>query len=469
VELTARLPIKRSRVFPEARIGSVLATGSRLTVELPAPDSLVVWIDELPPLLMLVDRLDDVSEADGAASTVTVTDLGADPTGTTSSTVALQAAIDRATESGAVCRVPAGRFLTGTLRLSSGTSLFLAPGALVAGSENPRDYPLDPGRTESASDESLAPDRRFLGRTMTFSRLLLIDRAEGVRIWGQGTIDGSGTHLRTQHGAAPNLLRIRESRNVDVSGVLFRNAAAWSLHVLASRDVRIHDLAVINDRENLNTDGIDPDMSRDVTIERCSIYTKDDGVCVKATGNSDLHGDPERILVRHCLVSSRDAALKVGTESEAERFRDIHFEDCAVFDSGRAMSVVVRDGAVYEDIVFRDIDVGPRVDHLVEQVVGAREPEARLGSVRHLQFERVRAPEFEPPASNWTWYAQFRPDRHSADDRVPVFAGADETHAVDELTLRDVVVGGQRLVDADSAERIAGITFGENVRNVRFE
>ncbi len=394
--------------------------------------------------------------------------MGADPTGTRTSTAALQGAIDRTAGTGAVVAVPAGRFVTGTLLLRSGTRLFLAPGALLQGSEDPRDYPLDLGRSESASDNSLPPDRRFLGRTMTFSRLLLVDRAEDVRVFGQGTIDGSGSVLRTQYGAAPNLLRIRESRNVEVSGVLLRNAAAWSVHILASGDVRFHDLALISDRDNLNTDGIDPDMSQDVTIERCTIYTKDDGVCVKATRNSDLAGNPERILVRHCLVSSRDAALKVGTESDAETFRDIRFEDCAVFDSGRAMSVVVRDGAAYEDITFSDIDVGPGVDHLVEQVIGVREPEARLGSVRNLLFERVRAPEYVPPESNWTWYAQFRPGRPVRGDRVPVFDGADVVHAVDGLTLRDVVVRGAQSTDAASAER-AGLTIGTHVRNIEFE
>ena len=56
-----------------------------------------------------------------------------------------------------------------------------------------------------------------------------------------------------------------------------------------------------------------------------------------------------------------------------------------------------------------------------------------------------------------------------ADASVPVFEGADEQHSVDGLTLRDVVVRGQRLVDAETAERIAGVTIGEHVRNVRFE
>ena len=113
---------------------------------------------------------------------------------------------------------------------------------------------------------------------MTFSRLLLMDHVTNVRISGRGTIDGSGSFLRTQRNIAPNLLRVRESAQISVRDVLFRNAAAWSLHVLASRGVAFENVKVINDRTTLNSDGIDADMSSDVTIDGSFIYTKDDTV-----------------------------------------------------------------------------------------------------------------------------------------------------------------------------------------------
>ena len=147
---------------------------------------------------------------------------------------------------------------------------------------------------------------------MTFSRLLLVDHATNVRICGRGTIDGAGSVLRTRHGIAPNLLRVRESARVAVRDVLFRNAAAWSLHVLASSGVAFENIKLIDNRTMLNTDGIDVDMSSDVRIDRSFIYTKDDAICVKATRNSDISGNPARILATNNLVSARDAALKLG-------------------------------------------------------------------------------------------------------------------------------------------------------------
>src|SRR5262249_39505322 len=153
---------------------------------------------------------------------------------------------------------------------------------------------------------------------------------------------------------------------------------------------------------NLNTDGIDPDMSSDVTIDHAFIYTKDDGICLKATNNSDLSGNATRITATNNLVSSLDAALKLGTESSASEFSDVLFANNWVFDSNRAMSVVVRDGATYDRVTYRNVHVGPKVEHLIEQVIGVRDPAAALGVVRNLTFESVDAPSFAPSRDNWT-------------------------------------------------------------------
>lgn len=470
VEIEVAAPIARHAVFPPERITAARVAGTVLALELAAPDGVVVWIDGLEKLFLLPDPPDPDAPVQGAPGILDVTALGADPTGRTPATAAIQEAIDRSAASagGGTVLLPAGVYRTGTLTLGSDVTLYLARGALLQGSADPADYPVDPGRRESAADMSLRPDARFLGRTMTFSRLLLVDRARNVRIAGRGTIDGNGTVLRKRHGAAPNLLRVRESSAIVVEDVLFRNAAAWSLHVVASSDVRFDRVKVINDRTNLNTDGIDPDMSTDVVIDRAFIYTGDDAICVKATGIGDLAGDPARITATNNLVSSVDAALKVGTESAASTFSDIVFENNHVFDTGRAMSVVVRDGATYERLTFRGVRVGPNVDHLVEQVIGVRDPAADLGAIRDLTFDDVTAPSFATPASNWTWFAQFRPGRPEPGAAVDVFEGADETHAVERLTLSGIVVNGEHLRDAATARGVANLTIGPHVRSVTF-
>ncbi len=471
VRIAVDEPIGAYQLFPARHVATAEVHGNELRLVLETPANLVVWIDRLEKLFLLPDPIDGAGLDLEAGDAIDVRALGADPTGRVASTDAIQSAIEEAASrpAGGTVLVPAGRFRTGTLTIRSHVALHLAAGSLLQGSADPRDYPLDAGRRESAGDESLAPDVRYLGRTMTFTRLLLVEGATDVRIVGRGTIDGNGTYLRTQALIAPNLLRVRESTGVEVAGVLFRDSAAWSLHLLASSQVACRNVKIVNDRTTLNTDGIDLDMSSDAVVDGSFIFTKDDAICVKATGHAELSGEPSRVRVTNNLVSSVDAALKVGTESDAERFRDIAFEGNHVFESGRAMSVVVRDGASYERVAFRRTGVGPGVGHLIEQVIGVRDPAAALGRIRDLTFDQVDAPTFVKPPSNWTWYAQFRPGRPGRDTPVNVFEGADDEHNVTDLHLGGIAVAGERLRDANALERAAGVTIGPHVREVTID
>ena len=462
VELEADGPPGAVRVVPAAAAEVDRIEARRVRLRLPEPANLVVWLGDREPVCLFADAPEQPPRADDPGVEVVEPEAdGGD------ATARIQAALDRAAgrPGGGTVVLAAGRHPSGTLRVGSHTTLYLAAGSVLEGLADPAAYPVDAGFTESARDASLPPDARFWGRTMTFSRLLLVDDATDVRIAGRGTIAGNGLELRTRHGAVPNLIRVRRSRLVTIEDLLLRDAAAWTVHVLGSEDVDIRNVRILNDRGNLNTDGIDPDHASHVRIDRCFIWTKDDAVCVKATGNGGVTGDVRDVRVTRCVLSSRDAALKVGTETATARIEDVTFEDCDVFDSGRAMSVVVRDGAVLERIAFRGIRVGPRVQHLVEQVIGVRDPRADLGVIRDLEFDGIEAPDYAVPERAWTWYAQFRPGRPAAGTDVPVFAGADEAHAVEGLRLHGVVVGGVPVTDEASAAG-AGLAIGPFVRNV---
>lgn len=106
-----------------------------------------------------------------------IKDFGAVADGKTVNTKAVQAAVDRAGETGETVLVPGGVFITGTIHLN-GASLHLEPGAVLKGSTNIDDYP--------AQD--------FIHNEMGVLRALLINRDhDNVTIDGSGTIDLSGT------------------------------------------------------------------------------------------------------------------------------------------------------------------------------------------------------------------------------------------------------------------------------------
>ena len=463
--------VKSLRVMPASAVAEVGSNGKLIRLTLLRPANILVLVNDLEKLFLLADTVEKDPPVPGQPGVVSALACGADPKGHTLATQCLQRAIDEvAGRGGGTVYLPEGVFLTGTLSMRNHVTLYLAPGAVLQGSSDPADYPIDSGRHESGSDSGIkSSDQRYQGETMTFSRLLLFDGAEDAHIAGRGTIDGDGSQLRNVHHAVPNLIRIRASHGVSVRDVLLRDAAAWTVHVLASRHVRLENIRLFNDRSNLNTDGIDPDSSQDVVIRGCVIHTKDDGVCVKATNNSGLVDDVAHVEVVGNIVSSRDAALKVGSESQAASFKDIVFEDNDILEANRAISIVVRDGATYSHVVFKDTRVGPGVEHLIEQVIGLRGGrQTVLGHIEDLVFENVQAPDYKRPKSNRTWYAQFRPGSVTCDE-VPVFQGADAEHAVKGLHLRNVVVNGVRLTDRAIAEKVANLQIGPFVEDATFE
>ena len=464
-------PVRGVRVLPASAVAELTTEGDQIRFKLLRPANLVVLGEDSPRLFLMADPAETERPLVGAPGVLSLASFGLDTSGMTLVTAQIQKAIDQVAgqPGGGTLLVPEGTYLTGTLSIRSHVTLYLAPGAVLRGSDDPADYPIDPGRRESGSDTTIkSADERYRGETMTFSRLILFDRAEGARLLGRGTVEGNGSYLRQVRNAVPNLIRVRGGHDIVIRDVLIRNAAAWTVHLLGASQIEIENLKIINDRSTLNTDGIDPDACQDVRIRGCLIYTKDDGVCLKSSNNSDLAGDVRRIEVSGNLVSSFDAALKVGTESLATSFEDILFRDNDVFDSQRAMSVVVRDGAAYRRIAFKDIRVAPGVENLVEQVIGLRHGhEPQLGSIDQLLFENIEAPGYGRPDSNWTWYAQFRPD--PVEGVCPMFQGADAAHPLRGLTLRNVVVNGVHLRSRAQAEEVANLSIGPFVEDIRFE
>ena len=397
--------------LPAVQGRSRLGRGDTLTIELPTARPVAVWIDDLPRLLLLAEPLE--REPESLGDVVLATDLGADPSGRRLRPLrSRQRSTGSATAIGvAPWLFPAVRFLTGTLQLRSGVHLRLEPGALLQGSDDPRDYPIDAGRVESARDEGSAA-RPAISRAHDDVLAAAADRSGG------GRSDIAATARSTAPGPSCGRAMARcpicsgSARVVTWTSRVCCSAMRPRGHCtcwpLATSGSTTWPLSTTG--RTSTPMGSTPTCHRTCPSIAASSTPRTTPSASRRRGTPTFRVTPRASLVRHCLVSSRDAALKLGTESEAESFREVRFEDCAVYESGRAMSVVVRDGARYEDVSFRGIEIGPRVDHLVEQVIGVARSGGQLGSIRDLTFEDVRAPEYVAPDSNWTWYAQFRPE-----------------------------------------------------------
>ncbi|WP_246599731.1 glycosyl hydrolase family 28-related protein [Clostridium lacusfryxellense] len=107
-----------------------------------------------------------------------VTEFGAIPGGITSCTNSFTTAINSCSESGGgTVYVPAGKFLTGSIRLKSNINLNLDLGAILIFSNDITQYPVVNSRWEGV----LSP---------VYSSCIYAQDAENIAITGRGKLDG---------------------------------------------------------------------------------------------------------------------------------------------------------------------------------------------------------------------------------------------------------------------------------------
>lgn len=278
-----------------------------------------------------------------------IVDYGALAGGVENCAAAIQAAIDACAQAGGGrVLVPAGAFLSGSIRLRSDVDLHLEAGATLISSLNPADIARLDGSPAGPADGC------FLGAL----------HARNVTISGMGTIYGQGDRVFSGEDTGdpfdecpkrcaafrPRLTLFEDVENLTVRDATFRDAALWTLHMAGCRRVRVTNIRILGDPRGANNDGIDPDCCQDVVISGCIVRTGDDAIVVKSTREmAALYGPCERIVITGCVLHSHDSALKIGTETHAD-IRNIVFSDCVVDDCSRAVGIWVRDGATIEDI-----------------------------------------------------------------------------------------------------------------------
>lgn len=348
VQVTFDQSVEQVRISPQKLGISGEVKGNTVHFNLPEAGWYVVEVNDSSKLILLANHQE--KEIIPRQRVLSVLDFVKHADGSDLLTETLQQAIDEAGRTGDTLVFPAGIYRTGTLKIGSNTHIYLADGAMIKGSEDRRDYPADGDRLEADhinNKENYSDNGEF----MTFSRLILIDSATNVHIWGKGVIDGSGTVLRAQ-GKPANLVRIRNSRNVLIEGIILRDPAAWNTHILHSEDVTIRGVKVLNDFAVANTDGFDPDASKRVMIEGCFAYCNDDNIAIKTTNNMGLLQDLEDVTVRNCVFITRKSSLKVGTETKGAYMRNILFENNDVVECDRGLALYCNDGAVFENVRF---------------------------------------------------------------------------------------------------------------------
>ncbi|XP_031263326.1 probable polygalacturonase [Pistacia vera] len=148
---------------------------------------------------------------------------------------------------GSQLNVPAGTWLTGSFNLTSNFTLFLEKDAVILGSQDTNEWPIiEPLPSYGRGRERLG------GRHIS---LIHGDGLTNVVITGQnGKIDGQGKLWwdlwwnRTLQHTRGHLLELKNSHNILISNLTFRNSPFWTIHPVYCSNVIIRGMTILQIR-----------------------------------------------------------------------------------------------------------------------------------------------------------------------------------------------------------------------------
>lgn len=275
-----------------------------------------------------------------------ILDYGAIADGVTVNSAAIQAAIDACSENGGGrVLVPSGIFKTGTIWLKSNVELHLEMGARLLASDNLDDYnELD----------AYPQNYSYLPEEWVGKHLIIAHEISNVAITGLGEIDGNGNpfYLDEIFPGAPywwstgravvkdkeklrpgQMICFIESSHIHVENITIRNATCWCCFFHGCEYITIKGLKVFNPKERLNTDGIDLDCCRYVTVSDCLIDTGDDAIAIRCAEKRIKNPKPcEHITVTNCVFAVYASAIRISVGTGF--IRHIRFSNITVHRGG---------------------------------------------------------------------------------------------------------------------------------------
>ncbi len=344
-----------------------------------------------------------------AARVFDVSQNGAVGDGRTKDTAAINRTIEQCHHAGGgVVYLPPGIYLSGTVILRSGVTLYLEAQATLRGSRDLADYTLEPGPPLKGDVNQ---------RHLVFAR-----EAENLGIAGPGRIDGQGEAFWVPSGrVVPPLedswrdvatfdwkaldrpspmIEFVECKHLRIEDVRIENAAGWTLRPINCENVIIRGISIHNPVVGPNTDGIDPTGCRNVFISDCFINTGDDAICLKSYNPYGMTvQDTKNVTITNCVLTCCCNGLKFGTGSQGV-FENVTFSNSVIFNgdvplkarviSGIAVEMV--DGGRLEGVVVSNIRMqNVRTPIFIRRAGRRLRPDGSPGILRGVIIDNVHA------------------------------------------------------------------------------
>lgn len=260
---------------------------------------------------------------------ISVLEMGAVPDSEQLQTAAFQAALDEIfCRGGGIVEVPAGKYMIGSIRVRSNTTLLLRTGAVLLGSRDPAQYilpendPFEPLPQEWRTEKCWEPFVKGVERCYDFMKpggrwgnaMIRAIGAENVSIIGEQNSQLEGCDCYDPYGEekyrGPHGISMHHCRNVTFRGYTICNAGNWGHCIFDSSDILMEQVTVL-----AGHDGAHFTSCSNIQILDCSFYTGDDCIAGFANLNTFVSG---------CVCNTACSGLRFGGTNA-------HIQNCHFF------------------------------------------------------------------------------------------------------------------------------------------
>lgn len=341
-----------------------------------------------------------------------VKDFGAKGDGKALDSPAINAAIEAAVaDGGGEVLLPAGTYLSGSIRLKSNIDLHLSAGCtLLAAPASMKAY-------DESEDFGGFPEYQDGGHTYFHNSLIWADGETNVSITGHGMIDGEGlTRKDTERagklqggsiGTGDKAIALKSCRKVTLRDFTVFRGGHFAI-IMTGCDLSTLDNLTID----TNRDGIDIDCCKYMTVSNCKVNTPHDDALVLKSSYALKHPVLcEHIAVTNCNITGYKCGtlldgtyvpetvnwvcgrFKLGTESNGG-YRNISLTNSTfMYSSGLAFEEV--DQGRMENIVVSNITMSHVHHYPIYITTGCRnrgpKDVTRHSSARDIQIANVVA------------------------------------------------------------------------------
>ena len=337
---------------------------------------------------------------------------------------AINRAISAASQTGGgTVWVPAGRYLSGSIRLTNNINLHIAAGAVILGA---------PQEMEGydAEEDFAGPAYQDGGHTYFHNSLIWGENLTNVFITGNGMINGGGlvtgdgiedrvdgfnnfgkahpsptgpgTNTWPQH-LGNKAIALKLCRNVLIRDVTIFHGGHFAILVTGCDEMTVDNVMMDTDR-----DGIDIDCCRNTMVSNCRVNSpNDDGLCPKSTYALGRRVITENLTIVNCQVSGFNEGtlldgtmkphrggmgrIKFGTESSGG-FRNVTIANCT-FRGCKGLALEEVDGGILENISVNNLTMMDIYNYPIYITLGRRNrtPGATNGVLRNISIANVIA------------------------------------------------------------------------------